>query len=217
MRTLEYDEQQHALRMIDQTRLPHQTVLVQCRTPEDVAHAIKSMQVRGAPAIGVAAAYGLVLGAQVHHSRDPQAFVADLERNAALLRATRPTAVNLQWALDRMCARGRAVAAGSGVVSAQAALKTLADAMADEDVATNRRIGAFGLDLVPNGANVLTHCNAGALATVDYGTALGVVRAAHAAGRAIHVYVDETRPFLQGARLTAWELQELGVPMTLIT
>ena len=217
MRTLEYDAPQRALLLIDQTRLPHETVFVTCRTFEDVAHAITSMQVRGAPAIGVAAAYGLALGAQAHTSLNAQAFVDDLERCATMLRATRPTAVNLQWAIDRMLARGRAVAEASGVQTAQTALLTLADEMAEEDVAVNRRIGAFGLDLVPQGANVLTHCNAGALATVDYGTALGVVRAAHEAGRGIHVYVDETRPFLQGARLTAWELQQLGVPLTLIT
>jgi methylthioribose-1-phosphate isomerase len=217
MRTLEYDAPQRALLLIDQTRLPRETVRVACRTPEDVAHAIKSMQVRGAPAIGVAAAYGLVLGAQAHTSLNPQGFIADLERFGTILRSTRPTAVNLHWAIDRMSTRGRAVAEESGVRAAQAALLSLADEMAEEDVAVNRRIGAFGLDLVPAGANILTHCNAGALATVDYGTALGVVRAAHEAGRGIHVYVDETRPFLQGARLTAWELQQLGVPMTLIT
>jgi methylthioribose-1-phosphate isomerase len=116
-----------------------------------------------------------------------------------------------------MLSNGRTVAEQAGVAMARAALLTLAHEMADEDVATNRRMGALGLDLVPAGANILTHCNTGALATVDYGTALGVVRAAHEAGREIHVYVDETRPFLQGARLTAWELQQLGVPMTLIT
>jgi methylthioribose-1-phosphate isomerase len=217
MRTLEYDERQRALLLIDQTRLPHETVLVACRTPEEVAQAITSMRVRGAPAIGVAAAYGMALGAQAHTTVDPQTFVEDLERSANMLRSTRPTAVNLRWAIERMFARGRSVAEQSGVPAARAALLILADEMAEEDVVTNRRIGAFGLDLVPVGANVLTHCNAGALATVDYGTALGVVRAAHDAGREIHVYVDETRPFLQGARLTAWELQQLGVPMTLIT
>src|SRR5258708_15683539 len=217
MRTLEYDAPQRALLLIDQTRLPRDAVSVACQTPEDVAHAIKSMQVRGAPAIGVAAAYGLVLGAQAHTSLNPQGFIADLERFGTILRSTRPTAVNLHWALDRMSARGRAVAEESGVPAAQAELLSLADEMAEEDVAVNRRIGAFGLDLVPAGANILTHCNAGALATVDYGTALGVVRAAHEAGRGIHVYVDETRPFLQGARLTAWELQQLALPLTLIT
>jgi methylthioribose-1-phosphate isomerase len=125
--------------------------------------------------------------------------------------------VNLGWALDRTVAKGRAVVEREGVAAATAAVLALAHQMAEEDVTANKRMGAFGLELVPAGANVLTHCNAGALATVDYGTALGVVRAAHEAGRGIHVYVDETRPFMQGARLTAWELTELGVPMTLIT
>jgi methylthioribose-1-phosphate isomerase len=175
------------------------------------------MQVRGAPAIGVTAAYGMVLGARAYQASDADGFVSHLETVEALLRSTRPTAVNLQWALDRTLAQGRAVAQRDGVHAAQRKLQELADAMAEEDIAANRQMGAFGLDLVPSGANVLTHCNAGALATVDYGTALGVVRAAHEAGRGIHVYVDETRPFLQGARLTAWELQQLGVPMTLIT
>jgi methylthioribose-1-phosphate isomerase len=217
MRTLEFDEAQRALVLIDQTRLPRDTVLVACRTAADVAVAIKTMQVRGAPAIGVAAAYGLALAAYESSAADSEVFIADLESAAARLRQTRPTAVNLQWALDRMLGRARVVVQTQGVPATRAALLDLAHAMAEEDVVTNQRMGAFGLDLVPTGANVLTHCNAGALATVDYGTALGIVRAAHDAGRGIHVYVDETRPFLQGARLTAWELQQLGVPMTLIT
>jgi methylthioribose-1-phosphate isomerase len=217
MRTLEFDEGERALVLIDQTRLPRETVLVSCHTAEDVARAIKSMQVRGAPAIGVTAAYGIALAAQAFESNDVERFIAELERARALLRQTRPTAVNLQWALDRAYTRGRAVAEQDGVEAARTELMQLAHTMAEEDIAVNRRMGAYGLDLVPGGANVLTHCNAGALATVDYGTALGVVRAAHDAGRNIHVYVDETRPFLQGARLTAWELQQLGVPMTLIT
>jgi len=199
MRSLEFDPQQHALLVLDQTQLPHTTHYVTCRTAEDVAHAIRSMQVRGAPAIGVAAAYGMALAAHAG---------TDLSQAADMLRRTRPTAVNLQWALDRCLA--------SQDRGAEALLE-LAHAMAEDDVAANKRIGAFGLELVPSNANVLTHCNAGALATVDYGTALGIVRAAHDAGRGIHVYVDETRPFLQGARLTAYELQQLGVPMTLIT
>jgi methylthioribose-1-phosphate isomerase len=199
MRSLEFDPHQHALLVLDQTKLPHVTHYVTCRTADDVAHSIRSMQVRGAPAIGVAAAYGMALAAHAG---------ADLEQTAQKLRSTRPTAVNLQWALDRCLANQ-----GGGAE----ALLDLAHRMADEDVAANRRIGAFGLELVPSNANVLTHCNAGALATVDYGTALGIVRAAHEAGRGVHVYVDETRPFLQGARLTAYELHQLGVPMTLIT
>lgn len=217
MRTLEYDAQQHALLLVDQTKLPRETTMVTCTTAEHVAHAIRSMQVRGAPAIGVAAAYGMALGAAGFSGSDLGSFVQHLEATEALLRKTRPTAVNLHWALDRTLAKGRAVAEREGIRQAQDTLLQLAHEMAEEDIAVNRRMGAYGLDLVPAGANVLTHCNAGALATVDYGTALGVVRAAHDAGRGIHVYVDETRPFLQGARLTAWELQQLGVPMTLIT
>jgi methylthioribose-1-phosphate isomerase len=217
MRTLEFDTNECALKLVDQTRLPRETVTVTCRTPEEVAHAIRSMQVRGAPAIGVSAAYGLALAALADTSSDAAGFVAVLEKAARLLGQTRPTAVNLRWALERVLARARQVADHDGVASAKRAVLELANEMADEDVAVNRSIGSYGLDLVPTGASVLTHCNAGALATVDYGTALGVVRAAHEAGRGIHVYVDETRPFLQGARLTAWELQQLGVAMTLIT
>jgi methylthioribose-1-phosphate isomerase len=217
MRTLEFDEGTCALVLIDQTRLPQETVLVSCRTVEDVARAIRSMQIRGAPAIGVAAAYGMAIAGAAHESDDPEAFIADLQRAATLLRQTRPTAVNLGWALDRMLSRGRAIAVDEGVDAARGALIELAHDLAEDDVVANKRIGSFGLDLVPSGANILTHCNAGALATVDYGTALGVVRAAHEAGRRVHVYVDETRPFLQGARLTAWELQQLGIAMTLIT
>ncbi|HEY2595866.1 MAG TPA: S-methyl-5-thioribose-1-phosphate isomerase, partial [Chloroflexota bacterium] len=217
MRTLEFDGSGPTLVLVDQTRLPRETVLVRCRDAEEVAHAIRSMQVRGAPAIGVAAAFGLALTALAQTTDDATAFVAALEESARLLGATRPTAVNLQWALDRVLLRARTTAEEAGVEAARADILALADEMAAEDIAVNRRIGAYGLDLVPDGANVLTHCNAGALATVDYGTALGVVRAAHEAGRGIHVFVDETRPFLQGARLTAWELQQLGVPMTLIT
>jgi methylthioribose-1-phosphate isomerase len=217
MRSLEFDATQPALILVDQTRLPREIVLVHCTTAEDVARAIRSMQVRGAPAIGVAAAYGLALAALAQTTTDPIAFVAALETSADVLQATRPTAVNLQWAIDRVLVEARASASGAGVDAARQAIVRLADEMAAEDVAVNRSIGAHGLELVSEGANILTHCNAGALATVDYGTALGVVRAAHEAGRHIHVYVDETRPFLQGARLTAWELRELGVPMTLIT
>jgi methylthioribose-1-phosphate isomerase len=217
MRTLEFDASAPALVLIDQTRLPRETVLVRCLSAEDVAHAIRSMQVRGAPAIGVAAAYGLALSALTSTVRHPSDFLAALETSAQVLGATRPTAVNLQWALDRVLTRARKTADSDGIEAATRDVVALANEMADEDVAVNRRIGAHGLELVSEGANLLTHCNAGALATVDYGTALGVVRAAHESGRGIHVFVDETRPFLQGARLTAWELQQIGVPMTLIT
>ncbi len=206
MRTLEFNPNTWTLTLLDQTRLPRETHYVKCGTVAEVAHAIRSMQVRGAPAIGVAAAYGLAIAAHASSGN----LIPALEQAAAVLGATRPTAVNLRWALDRILAHAHSGATAESVLA-------LANDMADEDVAANERIGAFGLDLVPEQANVLTHCNAGALATVDYGTALGVVRAAHAAGKGIHVYVDETRPFLQGARLTAWELQQLGVPITLIT
>src|SRR5262245_11163555 len=143
MRTLQFDEQQGALVLVDQTRLPHETVLIPCRTVDDVAHAIKSMQVRGAPAIGVAAAYGIALGAAAHSATEASEFVDDLERMASVLRQTRPTAVNLQWALDRMLVRARAVAEDEGVAASQKALKALADEMAEEDIAANRRMGAF--------------------------------------------------------------------------
>lgn len=202
------------LTLLDQTRLPHEVVAVDCATVAEVADAIRDMIVRGAPAIGVTAAFGVALGARA---------VADLPRGEALaaigeaiatLRATRPTAVNLFWALERM-RRAAEEAAGDGRAIA-AALAAEAVAMHDEDVAANRAIGRHGLQVVPEVANVLTHCNAGALATVDYGTAVGVLRAAHEAGRRLHVWVDETRPYLQGARLTAWELVEAGIPATLI-
>jgi methylthioribose-1-phosphate isomerase len=203
--------------MIDQLKLPRETVMVVCNTAEDVGEAIRSMQIRGAPAIGVAGAYGLALAARAHQGTDPVTFNEELRLAGESLRNTRPTAINLGWAIDRVLARITAIADLDGVAAAQQATLALAEQMADEDVAINRRMGAWGLELVPEGSRVLTHCNTGALATVDYGTALGVIRAAHEAGRRLHVLVDETRPFLQGARLTAWELTELGVPMTLIT
>ena len=214
MRTVEY--RQGAVRLIDQTRLPAAVEFVECRTWQQVAEAIRRMRVRGAPAIGVTAAYGLALAALNFRGDDPRAFEAEIERAAEGLAQTRPTAVNLFWGLEQ----GRRVAQRAdeiGVAAARQELLALAERLADEDVAACRRLGAFGAELVPLGANILTHCNAGALATVDYGTALGVVRAAAEAGRRPHVFVDETRPFLQGARLTAWELQQLGIPQTLIT
>ncbi|MBV9359041.1 MAG: S-methyl-5-thioribose-1-phosphate isomerase [Chloroflexi bacterium] len=213
MRTLEFDRARSRLILIDQTRLPLETRYVECATAEEVGEAIRGMQVRGAPAIGVAAAYGLALGAAHWEGAETDAFVRRLEAVAERLIATRPTAVNLRWAVERGLGLARQMAPAASVRDIKAALLDLAD----DDVATNRRLGAFGQELVRDGANVLTHCNAGALATVDYGTALGVVRAAHESGKQLHVYVDETRPYLQGARLTSWELQQLGIPMTLIT
>ncbi|HET7718441.1 MAG TPA: S-methyl-5-thioribose-1-phosphate isomerase, partial [Acidimicrobiales bacterium] len=216
MRTIEYDPAGPSLRLIDQTRLPASLEYLECRTWSQVAAAIREMRVRGAPAIGVAAAFGLVLAAEAFEGSDPGALQAWLRQVADALAETRPTAVNLFWALEQ----GRAVADQApvlGVEQTRRRLAELAERLAREDEAACRTMGAFGAALVPDQARILTHCNAGALATVGYGTALGVIRAAAEAGKRPHVYVDETRPFLQGARLTAWELQREGIPLTLIT
>lgn len=214
MRTVEWDPK-GVVKMIDQRLLPLEFVVLELADPAEVAEAIEDMAIRGAPAIGAAAAFGLALAARQSSAGSRQALMADLERAAALLRATRPTAINLFWAVDRMlrCARGVGEDGPRAVVEA---LVAEAQRIADEDVEINRRIGAHGAELVEDGFRILTHCNAGALATVDYGTALAVVRTAHEQGKRIHVWVDETRPRLQGARLTAWELMNEGIPMTLI-
>ncbi len=214
MRTIEWRD--GTVRLIDQRLLPHQEVWREYTRYQDVACAIVEMQIRGAPAIGAAAAYGVALAALQSPAQTSESLEADLEEAFHALAATRPTAVNLFWAIERM----RRVAQGSltdGPELARAALVAEARAIADEDVETNRRMAEFGQQIIADGMNLLTHCNAGALATVDIGTTLGVIRAAHQAGKRIHVFVDETRPFLQGARLTAWELQRWGVPLTLIT
>jgi methylthioribose-1-phosphate isomerase len=194
--------------MIDQTRLPRETVFVTCRSYGEVADAIKTMIIRGAPAIGVAAAMGVAIG--VERSED------EFDLICSTLAATRPTAVNLFWGIERM-RRLHATLIGQPRADIAAALVAEARRVKEEDVAICMAIGAHGAPLVPDGKTVLTHCNAGALATAGYGTALGVIRAAVAAGKKIDVFADETRPFLQGARLTAWELQEDGIPTTLIT
>ena len=204
------------VRLVDQTRLPGEVVLHECRTAAAVAEAIRTMRVRGAPAIGVAAAYALALGAHEYPGTDPAKFRAHLAAVADEVRATRPTAVNLFWAVGRALEAADS-ALPRGVPAARDALLEFAERLRDEDVALNREMGRYGATLVPDGAQVLTHCNAGALATAGYGTALGVIRGAVEAGKRVHVYVDETRPFLQGARLTAWELQADGLPLTLIT
>jgi methylthioribose-1-phosphate isomerase len=214
MRTIFYSE--GVVHLIDQTRLPAELVYLDCRTWQEVAAAIRDMRIRGAPAIGVSAAYGLALAAQACENDDPDTFAGALSDAADGLAGTRPTAVNLFWALEQ----GRSVVARTpqlGAAAIRRELLALAERLANEDVEINRRMGCFGAELVPDGANVLTHCNAGALATVEYGTALGVIRAAAEQGKRPHVYVDETRPFLQGARLTAWELQREGIAQTLIS
>jgi len=221
MRTVDF--QDDAVRLIDQTRLPHELGFVECRTVGDVADAIRRMVVRGAPAIGVAAAFGLALGASEYEGEDSAQLLAHLDRAAAELRATRPTAVNLAWAVDRSMRTAQEIVEGASgrnggtIERVRAELLALAQRIADEDVAVNRRMGVLGAQLVPQQARILTHCNTGALACVDYGTAHGVIRAAVEAGKGVHVFVDETRPFLQGARLTTWELRQEGIPHTLIT
>jgi methylthioribose-1-phosphate isomerase len=202
LRPVLYDDARDLVRLLDQRRLPAEEVWVELADADAVARAIADLTVRGAPAIGVAAAYGIAVEAR--RGADP----ARLRRSAERLAAARPTAVNLAWAVRRMSLR---IGAGP------AALLAEAHAIRDEDEAACRRIGAFGAPLLPPRARVLTHCNAGALATAGYGTALGVVRAAVEAGNPVSVFADETRPFLQGARLTAWELHRDGIPVTLLT
>lgn len=202
--------------LIDQTALPHRKDIIECFTYMDVGNAIKDMKVRGAPAIGVSAAYGIVLGMLQFKGESHRCFFEELDAVANTLKSTRPTAVNLFWAIERM----KRVAKSNcqkQISEIKALLLEEAHKMANEDVETNRKIGALGQTLLKEHEVILTHCNTGALATVDYGTAIGVIRAAHEAGKKISVYADETRPYLQGARLTAWELMEHGIDVTLIT
>ena len=205
------------VRFIDQTRLPLEESYVTAATVEEVARVIETMVVRGAPAIGVSAAYGVALGAQKTAAGSTAEFAPEFECNCARLAATRPTAVNLFWAIDRMKRLFRKLAAASTPIE-EIKQKLLAEAhaMYEEDIAACRAMGAHGAALLPDEGGVLTHCNAGALATCGYGTALGVIRAAVEKGKRIHVYADETRPFLQGARLTAWELMADGIATTVI-
>jgi len=213
VRTLEWRD--GALWMIDQTKLPVEYTEVECCTVEAVWDAIKRLVVRGAPAIGVAAAYGVVLGAQSSTATTAPALLSDVEEAADHLATARPTAVNLFWALDRMRRVARECA-GQAPDDIRHRLLIEAHAICEEDRATCRRIGQHGMALIGDGQTVLTHCNAGGLATAEYGTALAVVYAAHEAGTRVAVYADETRPLLQGARLTTWELQQAGIEVTLI-
>jgi methylthioribose-1-phosphate isomerase len=197
--------------MIDQTRLPNQETYVTCKTYQEVAHAIKTMVIRGAPAIGVAAAMGVAIG--VDKATD---IHAEFDTICETLRVTRPTAVNLFWAIERMKNLYATVKRQPAEVIRQTMVNE-AKLVLQQDIAINQAMGQHGAALVPDGKTVLTHCNAGALATGGYGTALGVIRAAVAAGKNIDVFADETRPFLQGSRLTVWELQHDQIPTTLIT
>jgi len=205
------------VRFIDQTKLPLEESYVLATTCEQVADVIVTMVVRGAPAIGVSAAYGVVLGAIKTQASTPADFAPEFERICARLAATRPTAVNLFWAIDRMKSLfNNLLISGATLDQIKQRLLAEAHAMYNEDIAACKAMGAFGGELLPKEGGVLTHCNAGALATCGYGTALGVIRAAVEQGKKIHVYADETRPFLQGARLTAWELMADGIPTTVI-
>lgn len=204
----------NALHILDQNLLPGRVEYVECRSAEEVADCIKSMKVRGAPAIGVVAAYGLALSIINTCIRDVEGLRLELEKAYELLRSTRPTAYNLFWALDRVRKR---ILEASSVEEARRIALDEAKSIEEEDIEANRRIGLYGEKLIRDGDRILTHCNAGALATAGWGTALGVIRSAIAAGKRVRVYATETRPKLQGARLTVFELVSEGVPVTLIT
>jgi len=200
---------------IDQTRLPHETVILKMKSCSEVAEAIKTMKIRGAPLLGAAAAFALALTAYNSKAKSKERLISELEKAAEILRRTRPTAVNLFWAIDRILNKARSFAGnveGLATFVAEEAQK-----IADEDVMANRLIGKYGAELINDGDVVLTHCNAGALATVEYGTALGIIRASWEQGKKIRVIATETRPKLQGARLTTYELKRDGIPVTLIT
>jgi len=203
------------VQMIDQRFLPQEEVYRDYYTHQEVAQAIRDMVIRGAPAIGAAAGFGMALMAKNSKARGVDALVADLQHAANILEAARPTAVNLTWALDRILQRVSENLNEELPCIIEVVLAT-AQQIADEDVKVNEMMGQIGAALVPDGANIIHHCNTGALATVGYGTALGVIRCAHENGKRVHVYVDETRPRLQGAKLTSWELLKLGIPHTVI-
>ncbi len=202
------------IRVIDQTRLPHEEVFLELADFREVADAIKELRIRGAPDIGVAAAYGLALGAQRMDASSKDEFLAKLRPVSEALSLSRPTAVNLFWALDRM---NRVAQSGEEVSQIKADLLAEAQRIESENDEANRRLSEFGAEFVQDGFTVLTHCNAGALATAGYGTALGVIKIAKEQGKRVEVYATETRPLLQGARLTTWELLKENIPVTLIT
>jgi methylthioribose-1-phosphate isomerase len=212
------DWQGDVIVMVDQRKLPAQEVYVRCTTAPEVARAIRTMVIRGAPAIGVATAMGIALGMRRSTAKGTKQFAVEFQKICDLMAGTRPTAVNLFWAIDRMKkVFAEAAQAGASTEEIADRLEREARRIHDEDVASCRALGGFGASIVPDGARVLTHCNAGALATAGYGSALGVVRAAVEEGKKVAVIADETRPFLQGARLTAWELLRDGIETTVIT
>lgn len=203
--------------MIDQRILPARLELVAIRKHKDVAHAITDMVVRGAPAIGASAAFGLALAGYESASSSTDKLFADLQKAAAVLKSARPTAVNLAWAVDRVMNNAEAVKDSLSADDLRTYILAEAQKIANEDVEINKRMAEYGAALIDDGDTIIHHCNTGALATVDWGTALGVIRTAHEQGKKIHVLVDETRPRLQGARLTAWELEQYGIPYEIIT
>ncbi|MBS7633323.1 S-methyl-5-thioribose-1-phosphate isomerase [Candidatus Bathyarchaeota archaeon] len=213
MRTIEW--QNGTLVTIDQSKLPKETVVLTLKNCEEVADAIRNMKIRGAPLLGAAAAFALALTAHLSEAESRERLLAELEKSAEIIRATRPTAINLFWAIDRILNKAKGFFGSSRELAAFVVNE--AQKIADEDVAVNHLIGKHGANLIHDGDVVLTHCNAGALATVDYGTALGIIRAAWDSGKKIKVFATETRPQLQGARLTVYELQQAGIPVTLIT
>lgn len=215
MRTLEWDYQNNLLKMIDQRQLPGELCVVSYSDYRQVTTAIKEMVVRGAPAIGASAAFGLALAAQQSSAKDIETLHKELTLAAAEIQAARPTAVNLAWALRRILTH---IGGYQGDVKGmQKAVLNEAQKIADEDVMINKRMAEYGAALIDDGDTIIHHCNTGALATVDWGTALGVIRTAFEQGKRIHVLVDETRPRLQGARLTAWELEQYGIPYEIIS
>ena len=214
IQTLEWTET--GVVFIDQTKLPTEEVYVTCTTHQQVADVIRNMVVRGAPAIGVAAAMGIALGVKNSKAQNGADLKQDFYEICETVRQTRPTAVNLFWAIRRMTEKFESLR-GRAIAEIQQALIEESQRMHAEDIAANRAMGRHGATLMPSSGGVLTHCNAGALATAGYGTALGVIRAAIEQGKKLHVYADETRPFLQGSRLTAWELMKDGIPTTVIS
>jgi len=214
MKTIEWKDGKVFL--IDQRKLPQKYEIINCSTYQEVAEAIKKMKIRGAPAIGVAAAFGIALAAYSSKADTYKEFSLDMEKAKKCLALTRPTAVNLFWALERMTNLINTKKDVDLFELKDIILQEAKD-IAREDIEINKGMGRYGASLIKDGDNILTHCNAGALATVDHGTALGVIRTAFKEGKKIHVYVDETRPVLQGARLTAWELMQEKIPFTLIT
>ncbi len=215
MRTVYWDYENQSVKMIDQRQLPFSLEIAEFTDYREVARSIHEMYVRGAPAIGATAAFGMALAARQSKATDHQALMQDLEVAGEILNAARPTAVNLSWAVSRILALAANARPGDADTIRDGILKA-AQRIADDDVELNRRMGFYGAELISDGDTILHHCNTGALATVDWGTALGVIFAAHEQGKQIHVLVDETRPRLQGSRLTSWELQQRGISFDLI-